>query len=175
MSEMVIQQLLTEAGIGGIGQELVSVDACGAEVAADWENLRAPENYLGYDRTENFASPSGAVLNRRRVYASPARLGLNQWALSGDWTVGTRPRCSTRLTGGLRITFTPAICISSWDPQRQERPYDFKCASMDSHHARSTYERDDDQIPGGIRVLSDEIVEWTPNRSKDHMITTYCT
>jgi len=26
-------------------------------------------------------------LNKRRVYAAPARLTLNHWALSGDWTV----------------------------------------------------------------------------------------
>src|SRR3954469_8148923 len=35
-SERVIQQLLAEAGAGGIGHEPVSVDARGAEVAADW-------------------------------------------------------------------------------------------------------------------------------------------
>jgi thiol-disulfide isomerase/thioredoxin len=86
-SEMIVQQLLTEAGIGGIGQELVSVDAQGVEAAADWGSLRSPENYLGYERTENFASPSGVVFDMRRVYAAPARLRLNQWALSGDWTV----------------------------------------------------------------------------------------
>src|SRR4051794_37803372 len=56
-SEMVIQQLLAEAGIGGNGQELVSVDARGAEAAADWDNLKSPENYVGYERTENFTSP----------------------------------------------------------------------------------------------------------------------
>jgi Thioredoxin like C-terminal domain len=46
---------------------------------------------VGYERTENFASPAGAVPNERRVYAAPARLALNQWALSGDWTVGRQP------------------------------------------------------------------------------------
>jgi thiol-disulfide isomerase/thioredoxin len=86
-SEMIIQQLLAEAGIGGIGYELVSVDAHGAEAAADWGSLRSPENYVGYDRTENFASPGGAVVDKPRVYAVPARLELNHWALSGDWTV----------------------------------------------------------------------------------------
>jgi thiol-disulfide isomerase/thioredoxin len=86
-SEMILQQLLTEAGNGGIGHDLVSVDACGAEAAADWGSLRSPENYLGYERTENFASPDGALLDRRRVYAAPARLRLNHWALSGDCTV----------------------------------------------------------------------------------------
>jgi hypothetical protein len=56
------------------------------EVAADWDDLRSPENYVGFERTENFASP-GAVLGKRRVYAAPAQLQLNQWALAGEWTV----------------------------------------------------------------------------------------
>lgn len=87
-SEMVIQQLLAEAGFSGIDHELVSVDARGVEAAADWNSLQSPENYVGYARTENFASPSGAVLDRRRIYAVPAQLSLNQWALAGEWTVG---------------------------------------------------------------------------------------
>ena len=70
-SERIIQQLLAEAGAGGIGRELVSVDGRGAEAAADWGNLKSPENYVGYERTENFASPGGAVLDKRRVYAAP--------------------------------------------------------------------------------------------------------
>jgi thiol-disulfide isomerase/thioredoxin len=86
-SEMILQQLLAEVGIGGIDHELVSVDAQGAEAAADWGDLRSPENYLGDARTENFASPSGAVLDQPRVYAAPARFSLNHWALAGDWTV----------------------------------------------------------------------------------------
>jgi thiol-disulfide isomerase/thioredoxin len=86
-SEMIIQQLLTEAGVAGTDQELVSVDGRGVEAAADWDSLWSPENYLGYERTVNFASPGGAGLNERRVYAAPERLRLNHWALSGDWTV----------------------------------------------------------------------------------------
>ena len=86
-SERIIQQLLSEAGTGAIDSELVSVDARGVEAAADWGSLKSPENYVGYERTENFASPGGAVLDKRRVYAVPARLRLNHWALSGDWTV----------------------------------------------------------------------------------------
>jgi thiol-disulfide isomerase/thioredoxin len=86
-SEMILQQLLTEAGSGGIGQDLVSVDPGGVEAAADWDSLRSPENYLGYQRTQNFASSNGAVLDTRHVYAAPTRLALNHWALAGDWTV----------------------------------------------------------------------------------------
>ena len=84
---MIIQKLLAEAGAGGIGDDLVSVDGRGLEAAADWGSLKSPENYVGHARTQNFASPGGAVLDKPRVYALPARLRLNDWALSGDWTV----------------------------------------------------------------------------------------
>jgi thiol-disulfide isomerase/thioredoxin len=86
-SEMILQQLLMEAGLTGVGSGPVTADASGVEVAADWDSLRSPENYLGYGRTENFSSPNGAVLDTGQVYAVPARLRLNHWALSGDWTV----------------------------------------------------------------------------------------
>jgi thiol-disulfide isomerase/thioredoxin len=85
-SELILQQLLVDAGAAGIGRELVSVDPSGAEVAADWGDLKSEENYVGYERTENFSSPGGERSNKSRVYAAPARLGLNHWALTGDWT-----------------------------------------------------------------------------------------
>jgi thiol-disulfide isomerase/thioredoxin len=87
-AERVIQQLLAEAGADGIGHDLVSVDAAGVEAAADWGDLKSPENYLGYERTQGFVSPGGATTGKRRIYAAPMQLSLNQWALSGDWTVG---------------------------------------------------------------------------------------
>ena len=86
-SEMVIQQLLAEAGSAGAGTDLVSVDARGLEAPADWASLRSPENYTGYERTENFASPGGARPGASYFYAVPPRLERNQWALSGDWTM----------------------------------------------------------------------------------------
>jgi thiol-disulfide isomerase/thioredoxin len=86
-SEMILQQLLTDAGISDIGQDLVKVEAGGAEAAADWDSLRSPENYLGYQRTENFASPNGDIVETSHVYVAPERLRLNHWALAGDWTV----------------------------------------------------------------------------------------
>jgi hypothetical protein len=71
-----------------VGHELVSVDAGGVEAAANWATLRSPENYTGYERTENFASPGGAAPGKRHVYTAPDELRLNHWALSGDWTMG---------------------------------------------------------------------------------------
>jgi thiol-disulfide isomerase/thioredoxin len=85
-SERMIQQLLVEAGNHDVGNDLVAVDPRGLEVAADWDDLRSPESFLGYERTENFASPGGAVPNRRHGYEIPAELALNSWALSGQWS-----------------------------------------------------------------------------------------
>ena len=104
-SEMVIQQLLDEAGNGGIGDELVSVDGRGAEAGADWANLRSPENYVGYERTENFASPGGALLDERRVYSAPTQLRLNSWALSGDWTVEKQATVLNEANGRIAYRF----------------------------------------------------------------------
>jgi thiol-disulfide isomerase/thioredoxin len=92
--EMILQQLLLEAGNDAIGTELISVAGRGFETAADWGSLRSPENYLGYDRTENFASPGDLVLDTPQGYAAPARQRLNEWALAGDWTAGSE---ATRL------------------------------------------------------------------------------
>jgi len=86
-SEMVIQRLLMEAGASGIGDEQVSVEPRGFEVAADWATLKSPENYVGYERSDGFASPGGTVRDKPHNYESPARLGLNEWALTGDWTL----------------------------------------------------------------------------------------
>jgi thiol-disulfide isomerase/thioredoxin len=104
-SEMIIQQLLAEAGMGGIAHDLVSVDARGAEAAADWASLKSPENYVGYERTAHFASPGGAVLGKRRVYALPARLRLNQWALSGDWTMEKEALVLNKANGRIACRF----------------------------------------------------------------------
>jgi thiol-disulfide isomerase/thioredoxin len=102
-SETIIQQLLMEAGNADVSHELVSVDAHGPEAAADWASLKSPENYVGHERTENFASPGGAEVDKRRVYAAPARLKLNEWALSGDWTVRKQATALNEANG--RITY----------------------------------------------------------------------
>jgi thiol-disulfide isomerase/thioredoxin len=90
--ERVIQELLREAGRADIGDDLVSVADDGFEAQADWTNLESPETYLGSAQARNFASG-----------VEPERLRLNQWTLSGDWTVG---RGASVLNGSDgRITF----------------------------------------------------------------------
>ena len=61
-SEMILQELLREAGAGDVSRDLVKVDARGLDAAADWGNLKSPENYLGFraDRELCVAGRRGA-------------------------------------------------------------------------------------------------------------------
>src|SRR3954465_1215377 len=70
-SERVIQQLL------GVERQPVSVEGLGVEAEADWDPLRTPETYLGYWRSENFASPNGVAVSDGRTYDMPERLSFN--------------------------------------------------------------------------------------------------
>ena len=85
--EKTIQQLLSGTGAGNINHDLVDINPPGIEAAADWNNLGSGENYLGYQRTENFSSPGGQMPDKQFTYKFPNKLALNQWALSGDWTM----------------------------------------------------------------------------------------
>ena len=102
-SEMIIQQLLAEAGVRDVATDVVEPETPGLEKAADWTDLRSPENYTGYERTEGFASPGGLLPDRPRVYDAPGLLRLNQWALSGDWTAGAQ--ATTANEPGARIAY----------------------------------------------------------------------
>jgi thiol-disulfide isomerase/thioredoxin len=103
-SEMVIQQLLAEAGSAGAGTDMVSVEPRGLEVPADWTQLRSPENYTGYARTEGFASPGGPVPGTSHVYTVPP-LARNQWALSGHWTMADEASTLNEAGGQIACRF----------------------------------------------------------------------
>lgn len=104
-SEVIIQGLLAETGTARIGRGLVSVDPQGIEIPADWGDLRSSENYIGYERTENFASPGGITPDESRTYQLPTRLRLNEWALSGDWTVKNQPAVLNQPNGRVAYRF----------------------------------------------------------------------
>jgi thiol-disulfide isomerase/thioredoxin len=125
-SEMILQQLLTEAGADGIDPNPVTVQASGVEAAADWDSLWSPENYLGYERTENFASPNGAVLGTRHGYGVPGRLRLNHWALAGDWTVGRQAALLNQAGGRIVYRFHARDLHLVMAPSVPESPIRFR-------------------------------------------------
>jgi thiol-disulfide isomerase/thioredoxin len=98
-SERVIQRLL------GVQRELVSVQGLGVEAEADWDHLRTPETYLGYGRSERFASADGAAFDKPRAYELPGRLRFNHWALAGEWTIGRENVVLARAGGSIAYRF----------------------------------------------------------------------
>jgi hypothetical protein len=105
MSEMIVQKLLMDAGAGGIDQDLVDVDPQGFEVPADWRSLRSPETYLAYGRSAGFASPESPRPGQPHAYSAPPSLDLNQWALSGTWTIDQRAAVLNEPRGRIAFGF----------------------------------------------------------------------
>ena len=104
-SERVIQQLLAEAGHGDKSGDLVSVAAKGAQAAPDMGNVRSPETYIGYERAAQFASPGGVLKDAARDYPAVPSLTLNQWALSGGWTVGREHAVADKASARIAFRF----------------------------------------------------------------------
>jgi thiol-disulfide isomerase/thioredoxin len=92
-SESEIRKLLADAGHRVNGPAFVSVDPVGLEVAADWDDVKSPETYLGSDRTTGF------------VASPPAHLPLNSWTVSGDWTIGKEAVELNRANGKIVFAF----------------------------------------------------------------------
>ena len=98
-SERVIQRLL------GVDRELVSVEGVGVEAAADWDNLGTPETYLGYARSDRFASADRTLLGDSRTHELPENLRSNHWALAGEWTIGPQSVVLGRAGGSIAFRF----------------------------------------------------------------------
>src|SRR3989338_5472143 len=78
-SEKVIQELLKEAGASDVSLEINN--------PVYQINAKTPEIYLGYGRIEHFASPEIIKRDTLGTYTSPEKLGNNQVAYEGNWSV----------------------------------------------------------------------------------------
>jgi hypothetical protein len=55
--------------------------------------------------SERFASRGGTVPNRRHEYVAPNHLALNEWALSGSWTIGRQAAVLDDANGKIAYRF----------------------------------------------------------------------
>lgn len=86
-SEKIIQKLLAEAGDKSVPKSLVNATATGVSLAANRNDIRSHEIYIGYSRAENFVSEGGQVPDQPHAYTVPLSLQINQWGLDGNWRV----------------------------------------------------------------------------------------
>ncbi|UWZ85219.1 thioredoxin family protein [Occallatibacter riparius] len=84
-SERWIQELLKEASSTPLPASPVTANGQGAEAAADLNDVRSQETYIGYARADNFVSRGGIRRDTEFSYTEPTHLRLNEWGFSGQW------------------------------------------------------------------------------------------
>src|SRR3954464_1415098 len=142
-SELVIQELLAEAGYDDVDQEPVSVHAAGVEAggveaAADWTTS-------GPRRTTS--ATSAPTTSRPPVVPFRTCLASTRSPRAWDSTSGLspatgrsrgRPPSLTGVGGGSPIASTPATCIWSWGRQLEAPRCASVCSSTGSRRAWPT-------------------------------------
>jgi thiol-disulfide isomerase/thioredoxin len=122
-SERMIQRLL------GIERELVPGVGLGVEAEADWDHLRTPETYLGYERGERFAQSGRTTYAECHFYELPEDLRLNQWALDGKWTIGPEQVVLNEAGGGIAYRFHARDARTSCCLEERPGRFPFKFSS----------------------------------------------
>jgi thiol-disulfide isomerase/thioredoxin len=150
-SEKEIQRLLAENGVSGNPNQLVSLNPSGAEAQADWKHLQSGENYVGYERTENFAA--SIARDKRRIYSPPKQLGLNHWGLSGDWTMGREAILLNQPGGRMVYRFHARDLHLVMGPAAANRPLRFRI-SIDGQPPNAAHGIDVDDEGNGTVMES---------------------
>ncbi len=107
-SEQLIRQLLTLAGDRDLPAPVSpDIQGVGIEAAPDQTDIGSPETYIGYQRASDFASTPAIVPDKPVDYHAPSmlQLQLNQWGLSGNWSVGGQAAVLQTLPGTIVFQF----------------------------------------------------------------------
>jgi cytochrome c biogenesis protein CcdA/thiol-disulfide isomerase/thioredoxin len=137
-SEEVIQQLLKEKNANLKASGLVRVSASGAQAAADVDDIRSPETYIGYGRQENYVSPEKIKQDAPGLYTAPGRLDVNNWGLAGKWEVGSERAMLLAAPGRIIFRFHARDLHLVLGPGKDGRPIRFRVqldggAPLDDH------------------------------------------
>ena len=82
----------------------VDTDLSGPGMPADLDDLRSPESYIGYAQATGMADAGALWRDRGKRYAM-SRLALNEWSLSGLWTVGPEYATADESSAAIGIRF----------------------------------------------------------------------
>jgi cytochrome c biogenesis protein CcdA/thiol-disulfide isomerase/thioredoxin len=165
-TEQQIQLLLKERN-GQVSTGLVSVTGSGAEAAPD-SDVESFETYLGYERAENFMSPGGAVKDAPHAYTVPNHLELNQWGLSGKWTIGAQVAGLDALPGKIVFRFHSRDVHLVLGPDASGKPIRFQ-VKIDGKAPGADHGLDTDEQGSG-RITEHRLYQLIrqKNASEDH-------
>ncbi|QCL74867.1 cytochrome c biogenesis protein DipZ [Agrobacterium tumefaciens] len=147
-TEEAIQDLLREAGSSASASDTVTPKANGAEAGADISHMLSGETYIGYRQAQSFASNEAMRADTPRDYSvkTPA---LNEWGLSGKWTVGAEAATLDAADGGITYRFSARdlhLVLGPADAGKQVR---FQ-VSIDSHPPGPDHGADTDAEGNGV-------------------------
>jgi hypothetical protein len=125
-SEQLIRELLAESGAGNLPAPTGALKGNGVEYAPDEANVSSPETYIGYERAEHFASPGRVLPDKAQTYSLPSGFQLNDWALSGSWTVGAESARAGSTKGKITFRFHARDLHLVLGPAPDGRPVRFR-------------------------------------------------
>ncbi len=116
----------------------MQVNASGAQAAADMDDIRSQETYIGYGRQENYVSPEKIKQDAPGVYTAPGRLDVNNWGLAGKWEVGSERAMLLAAPGKIVFRFHARDLHLVLGPGKDGRPIRFRVlldggAPLDDH------------------------------------------
>ncbi len=147
-TEEAIQDLLREAGSSASSSAPVSPEATGAEAGADIGHMRSGETYIGYRQAENFASNEAVRADTPRDY-SVTTPSLNEWGLSGTWTVGAEAATLDAADGGITYRFSARDLHLVLGPASAGKPVRFQ-VTIDGHPPGADHGADTDAEGNGV-------------------------
>ena len=124
-AERAIQALLRENGASGLDESTVGITADGPEKPPS-DDVQSPETYVGYARTENFASPERMARDSRRAYSPPTGLALNHWGLGGLWNVSGESGSLESAPGKIVFRFHSRDLHLVLAPTKNDKPVRFR-------------------------------------------------
>ena len=147
-TEEAIQDLLHEAGSSASGSGTVTPEANGAEAGADIRHMLSGETYIGYRQAQSFASTEAMRADTPRDYSvkTPA---LNEWGLSGKWTVGAEAATLDVADGGITYRFSARDLHLVLGPDGAGKPVRFQ-VSIDGHPPGADHGADTDAEGNGV-------------------------
>ncbi|KAJ33477.1 cytochrome C biogenesis protein [Agrobacterium tumefaciens] len=148
-TEEAIQDLLREAGsTSASATETVTPETKGAEAGADMSHMLSGETYVGYRQARSFASNETMRADAPRDYSVTAP-ALNEWGLSGEWTVGAEAATLDAAKGGITYRFSARDLHLVLGPVDSGKPVRFQ-VTVDGHPPGPDHGADTDANGNGV-------------------------
>jgi hypothetical protein len=128
---------------------MVNVEGQGVTAAANMNEVRSPETYIGYSRAQNFASPGGIKHDQDHDYSAPANPALNQWGFAGKWEDRDRIALLKSATGSIVFHFHARDLHLVLGPGSDGKPIHYR-VTIDGQAPGANHGVDTDEQGNGV-------------------------